>query len=343
MQDMLKKLIEVPSVSGFEDDLSSILIKELKPYVDEVRTDKIGNVIAKKGSGSPKIMLAAHMDEIGLIVKHITKEGFLNFEKIGGWDERILPTKKVIIHGNKGPVQGVIGCKPIHLQEREEQKQPVKLKEMFIDIGASNEGDVKKAGISVGDFISNHGSLEKLFGSRVSGHAFDNRIGCLVLSEVAKTVKKFKGTLYLVGTIKEEIGLVGIRGSSYSINPDVVLAVDTTIAGDVPGLTPADSPLKLGKGPSLEIKDAISVVHKKVKKWVNETAKKSKINIQYDVMSGGATDASVVPMIREGIPSGALSVPTRYVHTPVETADMKDIESCVKLCVKLVETGSSYF
>jgi len=343
MEKLLKRLVEAPAVSGFEENVSALLKRELKPHVDEIKTDRIGNVIARLGSGSPKIMLAAHMDEIGLIVKYVNKKGFIIFDKIGGWDERILPTKKVLIHGSHGSVPGVIGSKPVHLQEKEEEKKPVKLKEMFIDIGASSEDDVKKAGIGVGDFITNSGSVDRLVGSKVTGHAFDNRIGCLVLAEIARRAKNFKGTLYLVGTVKEEMGLIGVRGSSFSVNPDAMLAIDTTIAGDTPGLTIEEAPLKLGSGPALEIKDQMSVVNSLVKKWVLETASKGKIKIQLDVMSGGATDASIVPTVREGIPAGAITVPTRYVHTPVEVADMNDINNCVKLCVKLVESAHKYF
>jgi endoglucanase len=343
MDELLKKLVEVPAVSGFEEDVSGLLLKQMKPHVDEVKIDRIGNVIASKGKGSPKIMLTAHMDEIGLIVKHVNNEGFIIFDKLGGWDERILPARKVLIHGSKGPVVGVIGCKPVHLQEKEEQKKSVKLIDMFIDIGASSEDDVKKAGIGVGDFITNYGGIDSLTGSRVTGHGFDDRLGCLVLLEVAKRVKKFKGTLCLVGTVKEEMGLIGVRGSTFSVNPDVLLAVDSTIAGDTPGIKPGEAPIKLGLGPALEIKDAISVVNPIVKKWVTETARKNKIKIQLNVMSGGATDASIAPTVREGIPAGAVTVPTRNVHTPVEVADMNDINNCVKLCVKLVESAHSYF
>ncbi|MBN2330766.1 MAG: M42 family metallopeptidase [Candidatus Aenigmarchaeota archaeon] len=343
MEELLRELVEAPSVSGYEDDISALIKKELKPHVDQVRSDRIGNVIAVKGKGSPKIMLAAHMDKIGLIVKYVNKDGFIFFDKLGGWDERILPARNVVIHGSKGPVAGVIGCKPVHLQERDEAKKPIKLKEMFIDIGATSEGDVKKAGISVGDHITNAGTLRKLRGSRVTGHGFDNRIGCLVLLEIAKSVKIFKGTLFLVGTVKEEIGLIGVRGSSFSVNPDVLLAIDTTIPGDVPGMSSEEAPLKLGSGPSLEIKDQVSVVCSQVKKWVTETAKRGKIKIQLNVSSGGATDASIVPTVREGIPSGAITVPTRNIHSPVEVADMRDVNNCVKLGVKLVESAHRYF
>jgi len=343
MEDLFKRLVETPAISGFEENVSELMKKELKPYVDEIKTDRVGNLIARKGSGSPKIMIAAHMDEIGLIVKHISKEGFIIFDKMGGWDDRILPTQRIIIHGAKGPVLGVIGSKPIHLQEKDEQKRPVKFKHMFIDIGAESEDDVKKAGIGVGDFITIKGTLEKLTGSRMTGHGFDNRVGCLVLLQVAKNIGMFKGSLYLVGTVKEEIGLIGIRGSGFSVNPDVMIAVDTTISGGMPGLSESEAPIKMGNGPTLAIKDAISVVNSNVKKWVKETANKNKIKIQLEVMSGGATDAAAAATIREGIPSGALTVPVRYIHTPVEVVDMRDIDDCVKLCVKLIEGAEKYF
>jgi endoglucanase len=240
MFDTLKKLVEADSISGYEENIQDLMKKELKKYVDEVKVDRIGNVIAKKGKGSPVVMFAAHMDEIGLIVKYIDKEGFVFFDKIGGWDERILPTRKVVVHGSKGKVFGVIGAKPIHLQEKDERKSPMKIKDMFIDIGARSEAEVKKAGISVGDYITNHGTVEKLLGTKVTGHGFDNRIGCLTLIESAKRLKRFKGTTYFVGTVKEELGLIGVRGSAFSINPDVLLALDTGFAGDVPGITKAE-------------------------------------------------------------------------------------------------------
>jgi putative aminopeptidase FrvX len=181
MFGMLKALVESDSASGYEENARNVMEKEFKKYADEVRTDKVGNLIARKGSGSPKVMLAAHMDQIGLIVKHVNKEGFVVFDKLGGWDERVLPAQRVVVHGAKGPVPGVIGMKPIHVQEPEEQKKPMQLKDMFIDIGATCEDDVKKAGISVGDHVTMDASVQKLIGTRVTGPAFDNRIGCLVL------------------------------------------------------------------------------------------------------------------------------------------------------------------
>ncbi len=343
MEKLIERLVNADSISGYEETVRDVMKNELKDYADEIRVDKVGNLIAKKGKGSPKIMLAAHMDELGMMVKHIEKEGFVRFELVGGWDERIIPGMRVKIHGSKGCVLGVIGLKPPHILEKEEQKSPVKAKDLFIDIGAQSEKEVKKAGISVGDFITRDGGFIKLLGSRICGHGFDNRIGCAVMIEVMKRLKNFKGTVYAVGTVQEEIGLVGIRGSAFGINPDVVLALDTTIAGDTPEIRASEAVTRLGKGPALVIKDALGVINSQVRKWVMETAKKTKIPLQYEVMSGGATDASVVPMIREGIPSGSINVPTRYLHSPVEIADMKDVKNAVKLVMECVKLANRYF
>jgi putative aminopeptidase FrvX len=343
MEELLKRLVGAPSISGFEQNVRDVMHKELRPHVDGVFVDKVGNLIARKGKGNPKVMLVSHMDEIGFIVKGISKEGFIHFDTVGGWDERIIPAQKVKIYGSKGPVVGVIGTKPPHVMEKEELKLTPKIKDMFIDVGAKKNKEVEKAGISVGDFITNYREFDRLLGTRVTGYGFDNRIGCLALLEVAKALKKVKGTVYFVGSVQEEIGLIGVRGSAFGINPDVMLGIDTTIPGDVPGMSERDSILKISEGPSIEIKDAISIMNSKVKKWLIDTAKKSRIKFQLDVISGGASDASLGAMIREGIPSGSVCVPVRYIHSPIETADLKDIENTVKLVTNAVSNVDKYF
>jgi len=342
MENLLKKLIESPSVSGSERNVRDLIAKEIKKHVDGIKIDKIGNLIAKKGSGSPKIMINAHMDEIGLMVKHIDDNGFIRFETIGGWDRKILQAQKFKIHGSKGIVIGVVGSKAIHLQEKEEEKKATKVKDMFMDIGAGNKKEVEKMGVNVGDFITQHGELNKLGGSMITGYGFDDRVGCLELIEIVRNLEKFRGTLYAVGTVKEEIGLVGIRGSTFGINPDVVISLDTTISGDTPDLKPYEAITAMGKGPVLLIKDAISRVQDEMKKWVQDVAKRNKIPLQYDILSGGATDASITPTIREGIPSLSILVPSRYTHTPVEVVDVKDVKNAVKLVTELVKTAHKY-
>ncbi len=288
-------------------------------------------------------MLAAHMDELGLVVKYIDEKGFIRFEPVGGWDPKILTAQKFKIHGSKGPVVGVIGSKPIHLQEKEEEKKPVKISDMFMDIGAKNRKEAERMGVNVGDFITNYGEFNKLGGSRVTGYGFDDRVGCLVLIEVMKNLKKFKGTVYAVGTVKEEIGLVGVRGPAFGINPDIVIALDATISGDTPELKPHEATGKISEGPALTIKDAISIVQSDTKKWVQDIARKNKIKLQFDILSAGATDASVTPMIREGIPSISILTPSRYLHTPVEIVDMNDVKNSVKLVTELVKSAHKHF
>ncbi len=343
VNELLKKLVEAPSVSGCEESIREVMKEELKPCVDEIKVDKVGNLIARKGQGHPVIMLAAHMDELGLMVKYIEKEGYIRFETIGGWDERILPSLKMTIHGNKGPVTGVIGTRPVHLMEKEESKEPIKAKKLYIDIGAKSDKEVLKAGISVGDFITHCGSVEKLIGSRITGHGFDDRIGCYELIEIVKNLKKFKGTVYAVGTIQEEIGLIGVRGSAFGINPDVLIALDVIFSGDTPDIKKEEVSVELGKGPVLNIKDAMSFVHPKVKAWISDTAKKNKIPLQYIVSHSGADDASVGAIIREGIPSGAVLTPTRHLHTPIEIVDMNDVNNVIKLMTKAIQDAYRYF
>ena len=343
IEDILKRLVEAPSVSGFEENIRDFIAKQLKPYADEVKVDKIGNVIAKKGKGGPVIMLAAHMDHIGLIVKYIEKEGFIRFDTLGGWDERIMLAEKVNVYGSNGPIVGVIGSKPPHLMEREELKQSIKAKELFIDVGAKDKKSVEKAGISVGDFIRFRGEFNKLLDNKFTGQGFDNRVGCLVMIEAFKKLRNFKGTLYAVGTIMEEMGLIGVRGSAFGIDPDFMIALDTTIGGDTPGIGPHEQPIKLSEGPAINIKDAVIVSNPQVRKLLIETAKKNKIKYQLEIMRGGACDASVVPMIREGIPSGSILVPTRYIHSPVEVVHKTDIENAINLTVESVKNAHKYF
>jgi len=338
--DTLKKFSESKSISGYEEEIRELMKKEMKPYVDEIKIDKIGNLIARKGKGSPKIM--THMDQLGLIVKNITKDGFINFDTVGGWDPRVLPACKVSVNGSKGSVIGIVGSKPPHLQEREEAKQPYKKKELFIDIGASSDKEVAKAGISVGDFVTRHSEFDKLIGSRVIGPGLDNRAGCTIMVEALKRLKSFKGTLYIVGSIQEEIGIIGFRGATFGINPDAVIGIDTTVSGDTPGISDAECSLKVGKGPVIDLKDGISFIDPTIKKWLIDTAKKLKIKVQLEVMSGAATDSSLAPMMREGIPAGSINIVTRYIHTASEILDMKDLEGCVKLLTEALKSGHQY-
>lgn len=340
MEKILEKLSNAAGVSGFEEDIREIITDEVKDHVDEIETDNMGNLImVKKGKDDgKKIMLAAHMDEIGLMVRHIDKEGFLKFSKIGGINDQMLLNQEVYIHTDNGKVLGVLGSKPPHRMKAAERKKAVEYENMFIDIGAKDKEEAEKI-VSVGDVATIKREFSTLRGSIVAGKAFDNRVGCLVLIEVMKRIKS-DANIYAVGTVQEEVGLKGAKTSAFKINPDLAIALDVTISGDHPGIKEDEAPAKLGGGPAIILTDASGrgiITHPKVKKLLIEAAEREGIPYQLEVSEGGTTDATAIHLTREGIPTGVLSAPTRYIHTPVEVVDMDDIENTVKLLVAALE------
>ncbi|MBI4982330.1 MAG: M42 family metallopeptidase [Candidatus Omnitrophica bacterium] len=337
MDILLKKIIEAAGIPGYESEIAKIMHAEFKKTCSEVQIDNFGNVIAKKGKGKTRIMLAAHMDEIGLMVKHITKEGFLYFIKLGGIDDRILPAQRVIVKAKKGDCLGIIGTKPPHLQKDEEKKKPLKYEDMFIDIGCKSKEDAEKK-VEVGDIIifePNSGVLnEKLY----YGKAIDDRIGCFALIKIMEKLK-VNAEVYAVATTQEEVGLKGARTSAFKIDPDYAIAIDTNAAGDTPQISERESSLKLGAGVSITIIEASGrglIVNEKMKNILIDAAKKNKIKYQIDVIEGGMTDGAIIHMNREGVPTGVLSIPTRYIHSPTGVFNIEDLYSAVELAVKAV-------
>lgn len=338
--DLMEKLSTTNGISGFEGKIVDIIKEELKNNVDEIQDDLMGNVIAiKKGDEKgKKVMLASHMDEIGLMVRHIDKKGFIKFSKIGGINDQMLLNQTVTIHGKSGDITGVIGSKPPHIMKAAERKKVVEYENMFIDIGAFSKKEAEKL-IAIGDPISFKASYEKFPNDLIMGKALDNRIGCYIMIEVMKRVNS-KATVYGVGTVQEEVGLKGAKTSSFKINPDIAFALDVTIAGDHPGIKPDEAPVVIGKGPAVVLVDASGrgiITPEKVKNLVISAALENNIKYQPEVSEGGTTDGSAIHLTREGIPTGVVSVPTRYIHTTVSIASMKDIEATIDLLVKTIE------
>ena len=300
----------------------------MTPYVDEIQVDRLENVIAiKKGkANSPKIMLAAHMDEVGLMVKTITKDGFLQFSKLGGIDDRILPAQKVIVYTKKGQLSGIVGSKPPHIQKEEERKKIITYDDLFIDIGAESKEDAANLGVSLGDVIAFDVKYVNLGRDVVIGKAFDNRAGCLIMVEALKRLTHTDCTICAVGTVQEEVGLRGAAAAAFGVDPDLALALDVTIAGDVPGVREFDTSVKMGKGPALTISDSGLITHPKVLRWLKETAEEKKIPYQIESGLLGSTDAARISITRQGIPSGNISIATRYIHSPVGMLSLKDRE-----------------
>ena len=220
MKDMLKKLVEAPGVTGNENDVRNIMKKELEKSCDSVEISKMGNLVAKKGRGKLKIMIVAHMDEIGLMIKHITEKGFLKFDPLGGIDQRSLLAQKVRVYAGGREVVGVIGSKPIHIQEKEEQEQVIKMKKLFIDVGAKDRKDAESMGIAPGTFVGLYREFSELANNMVTGNGLDNRAGCAALVELMKRANPKNCTIYAVGSIQEEKGLIGARGLFSETMPD---------------------------------------------------------------------------------------------------------------------------
>ncbi len=345
LNETLEQLSNACGVTGRENEVRDLMIRLMTPYADEIVVDKLENVIAiKKGkSNAPKIMLAAHMDEVGLMVKTITKDGFLQFTKMGGIDDRILPAQKVTVFSRKGAFPGIIGSKPPHIQKEEERKKITAFDELFIDIGAESKEDAIALGVAVGDPVGFDIKYVPLGRDVVIGKAFDNRAGCVTMVEALKLMEKTDYTVCAVGTVQEEVGLRGAATAAFGVDPDLAIVLDVTIAGDVPGVREFDTTVKMGEGPALTISDSGLITHPKILRWLLDTAEEEKIPFQLETGLLGSTDAARISITRQGIPSGNISIPTRYIHSPVGMLCLKDIENSAKLTVAAIKRTSKYF
>ncbi len=343
--DTLERLSNACGVAGREEEIRDLLKELLMPYVDELKEDKLGNIIGvKKGNkNAPTVMLAAHMDEIGLMIKNITKEGFLQFAKIGGIDDRILVAQKILVHTDKGPITGIIGSKPPHILKEEEKKRVIEADDLFIDVGAQDKQDAQRMGVRVGDVASFDIKFTLLEKENIVGKAFDDRIGCGALIETMRKLPKVDCTVYAVGTIQEEVGLRGATTAAFQVYPDVGIALEVTVAGDIPGVKEGEATAKMRAGPVLTVADAGLITHPRVLRLLVEAAEENRIPYQLETGIRGATDASKIALTKEGVPSGVISVPARYIHSPTSLLSLKDVENAVKLAVAAVKNVTKYF
>ena len=350
LKELLARLAEARGISGYEGAIRGIVEEELREYVDEIRTDRLGNLIARKGGKSPSVMIAAHLDEIGLMVKQIEPEGFLRFSTIGGWFDQTLLNQRVVLQpqpeGEGGDiVYGVIGSKPPHRMKKEEREKTIKAEDMFIDIGAKSEEEVSKLGITIGTPVIIDRQFTPLINDRVTCKAFDNRSGVAVMIEALRRVNT-EFELYAVGTVQEEVGLKGARTSAFELNPDVAIAIDTDIAGGHPGIEKKETTVELDKGPVITVSDASGrgiITPPAVLKWLKDTASRYNIQYQLSVSEGGTTDATAIHLTRSGIPTGVIGVPTRYIHSPVELLSLKDLDKCAELIARALEHVGEFF
>ncbi|MCD6575528.1 M42 family metallopeptidase [Candidatus Aerophobetes bacterium] len=333
----LKRLIETPSPSGFEQPLQRVIRERLKESADEIRTDVHGNVIAVKNpGGKPRIMLAAHCDEVGFMVKYIDENGFIYFSSIGGVDAHIVPGQRVKIHTDSGDILGVVGKKPIHAMEEEEKKKVVKLSEQWIDIGLSGRKEVEKV-VKIGDPVTFSVGLEKLQGDIVVARGLDDKMGTFIICEVLRSLSSlsFPAAIFIASTVQEEIGLRGARTAAYFINPDVGIAIDADLASDFPTMDKKkEGEIRVGKGPVLTRGPNINP---RVGQMLIKIAEEKNIPHQISGESRATpTDANVIQINRSGVAAGLVSVPVRYLHTPVEIISLGDIENTINLLKEFV-------
>lgn len=321
LKALTKRLTETFGPSGHEHRIREVIQAEIKSVADEVRVDALGNLIArKKGSGAAqrkKIMLAAHMDEIGVMVTQVDEKGFARFASIGG----VFP---INLNGSRCVFEnGTVGI--FGRETKNASWSEVKLDKMFIDVGATSASD---ASVGVGDAASFWRDFTDL-GGRMVAKGMDDRIGCVVLIETMRQLKKSPHDVYFVFTVQEEVGPRGAVTSAYGIQPDVAIAVDVTATGDTPEST--TMAVELGKGPAIKVKDSGMLAHVGVKNLLIETARDARIPYQLEVLVGGTTDGMVIQTSREGVPTGVVSIPSRYLHTPSEMVDFNDVQNSIKL------------
>jgi putative aminopeptidase FrvX len=325
MKELLKKLTETYGPSGNEEIIRDVIGEEIKDFVDEIKVDNLGNLIAiRKGNGK-KVMLAAHMDQIGFMVTYIDDKGFLRFTRVGGISVQNSINRRVIF---KNQITGVVSY-----ETEIDNIKEIKPERMYIDIGALDQQEADSM-VAIGDVAVYRSEFSENNGKCIS-RAMDDRAGCALLIETARRLKNSPHEIYFVFTVQEELGLRGARTSAYALNPDIGIAVDVTTTGDTPKSRPMA--VKLGAGPAIKVKDSSLLAHPKVKELMVERAKEAGIPYQMEILEAGGTDAGAIHLTREGIPSGVLSIPTRYVHSDSEMVDICDMEKGVKLLIKILE------
>lgn len=342
-ETMLKELTSARGVPGNEEEVRQVFKKYAEPHADKLMFDGLGGIIARHAGDKegPKVMIMGHMDEVGFMVTQITKKGFIKFQTLGGWWSQVMLAQQVEIKTRAGKIfHGVIGCKPPHVLTAEARKKPYEISDMFIDIGAADEAEVKEWGIRPGDMVTPYIEYRRMNGTKfMLAKAWDNRIGTAVSLKVLENLAKegHPNILFAGSNVQEEVGLRGSRTSTHLANPDIAIALDTGTAGDTPGMTAKESMSELGKGPQILIYDASMIPHKKLRDFVIDVAEEMEIPYQLEVIAGGGTDAGTQHITRDGIPALAITVATRYLHSHTSIIHEDDYLNTVKLVTEVLK------
>lgn len=336
---LLKQLSEAYGVSGYEADVSRLLLEMLEP-LGTVQQDRIGSVLCSQGNAGPRVMIAGHMDEIGFMVHHITNEGYLKFLPLGGWWDQVMPGQRVVIQTRKGNVLGVIGARPPHFLQAEERNKMVDKRDMYIDIGAVSKDEVESAGVRPGDPVVPDSKFEIMAnGKSYVCKAFDDRVGVALMVQALRHFadKPHPNVLVGVGTAMEEVGLRGARTAAEVAKPDVCLVTELSLCGDLPGMKPEESCVKLGGGPTLYLLDAQMIPNLALRDLVMDTAAELDIPLQFQALTGGAGDGGPIHLHGAGVPTAMLGVPSRHVHSHVNIIHRDDYDATLRLLIRLLE------
>ncbi len=338
--ELLKELSSQFGVSGFEGEVREWISKQIRDSVDEIEIDALGNLMARINPGRDMIlMLDAHMDEIGIMVSYVEEGGFLRFAPIGGWDPRVFPAQQVEIRSRDGKThQGVIGASPPHIQTPEEQKQAMKVEDLFIDIGFRSREEVTGQGIGTGSPGNIHYPFRMIGMDRAMGKALDDRVGCAIIMRCLDYFSKNRPDFTLVANfaVGEEVGLRGARTATYQIKPDVAIVVEGTVGADTPGIPGPRCPARLGQGPAISVADKSIIVNPALVAFIEQIAKALKIPWQHKIPLTGSTDAGEIHLSGKGVLTGIISVPCRYIHSPSSVVDLRDLENTFSLVAEVV-------
>ena len=339
--ELLRSLTQTPGIASREDQVRDVVAAELAPLVDELSVDRLGNLTGiRHGTGGPRVAIAAHIDEIGFLVRHIDESGFIRLQQVGGFDPRTLVAQRVRVHTRGGEsLPGVVqpATKPIHLQKGAERKD-LTLDDLFVDLAIPGESVRER--VSLGDMVTMERDLE-LMGDTVVSKALDDRLGVYVMIETVRALKDTSATVIAVATTQEEVGLRGARTSAFAANADIAIALDVTIAGDIPGNSADSYVTKLGAGAGIKLFDSSQLPNAAINDHLREIAEQEEIPVQLEVLPAGGTDAAAYQQALSGAYTSTISIPTRYVHTVNEMANVKDIQACVDLLVAFIEAAGN--
>jgi len=336
---LLAELADAPGPPGFEEDVRRIVVREVRPLADRISYDGLGSVIAQHGSAGPKIMLDAHMDELGGMVRRVTPTGFLSMQMLGGWLDQALPDQRWIIIGRKGPVRAVTGIRDVHVVPAEERTRVFPRDSLFLDVGAHNAAEVAALGIGPGDPVVPDAPFAELAAGRYLGKAWDDRVGLAVVIEALRRLRAqgHPNQLFVAATVQEEIGLRGAHTAADLIKPDIGIAIEGGITGDSPGRNPDETQAVLGGGPGIFLYDTSAIPNRRMVELVSDTARAANIPLQRDLVQGYGDDSAAIQATAGGVPTVNLVVPARYTHAHNGVIDRSDFDRTVDLVVALIK------